>query len=288
MSTSLRHEPPRRRWRPSRLVGLAIAAVVLALSAVVADAAGLSLSGSAPYVASFARTCTGPVVVAPAGPASNGTYTRIAVTGLNSSCAGSGYVSLRTRSGTVVVDTSAPVSGGVFAVTVPAYTPPSASGGTVFVSVGSWPVAATWTPPVSGLGTCVTVDPTTGQQIASCTITSIAMKNPKKDTWGNPGARYINLEVSILGPDPWPPYPQTPNPQERFDVVLNLAGVVPTDWNWATSSASGNSWTAAPGALCSDLPLLHVFAPTWAWNGSSVFLQITEDPAAKSSASLCS
>lgn len=263
-------------------VGFALVLFAALAGVVRAEAAGLALDATSAVWHSqvFARTCAGPAQVRPSGSADgNGRYTHVAVTGLTGTC-GTGYLGLRTASGTVLANGTAPVSGGGFTLTVPAFTPPSSTDGKAVVTVDTWPVAATWAPPTNPLGTCVAVDSATGLSNGTCTI--VAITNDRM--WGDTGKRSINLQVSLLGTAPvnWR--------TQQYEVVLNLAGVVPSDWTWSTSgvTGSGSGWAAAPGSRCSDLPLLHVYAPAWAWDGSKVYMRLDESRSGSGSGALCS
>lgn len=269
MSGSHRSRPrAARAQRRTAVVAVLLALVVAVLGTVQAQAASLPVQ-FAPYVlhsAAFTRACTGPVQVRPSGNVDGyGRYTHVTVTGLSGTC-GTGYLGVRTASGAVIADGTAAVTGGGFTLTVPAFTPPSGTDGKAVVTVDTWPVSATWAPPTNPLGTCVAIDASTGQRNGDCTVTDISVQA----VWGRPGHRTINLNVTLSGSYPTDWF------QQQYEVVLNLAGVVPANWQWSTSSASGNSWTEYPGAQCSDLPLLHTYAPAWAWFGQPVFLQLNE------------
>ena len=261
---------PRRRLR---LLATLLAGLVVVLAATVqAQAVGLGLSsaGLTWHSGTFSRTCSGPVTVSPVGAAVNGTYTQLAVTGLNSTCAGTGYVSLRTSAGTVVVDRTAAVSGGGFTVTASAYTPPTATDGKVFVSVDTWPVAATWVPLGTSLGTCTVVSVNSGTTTGkSCTVVGYRVVDNND---GAPvGSRTWHVYLTINAQ-------MSSNGSQEAELQLNLAAAgLPANWQWGNAGVVTGNLIPYPGAPCSALPTLHAYAPGWAGNGTEVYFDVVEN-----------
>lgn len=134
--------------RTASLVLAVLVLVVAVLATGVASAARLGLAGSArPYVLTAARCATGPATVTPSGTPVGGQYTQVTVTGLTGTCT-QGRVLLATSTGSVLLDATAPLTGGAFTATATTpFTAPTASTARVFVAGGGWPVAATWTAP---------------------------------------------------------------------------------------------------------------------------------------------
>lgn len=264
---------PRARRRS--LVAAMVLAAVMLLGMVQAQAAGLSLTadGMTFHTQTFSRTCFGPAQAAPSGASVGGTYTHLTVTGLNSSCSGIGYVSLRTSTGTVVVDATAPVSNGTFTVTIPAYTPPSASTGQVFVSVDTWPVQATWAPVVS-LGTCTVVNGTGNPTTKPCQLTNLTgqSNNDGKPVGSRTWQMYLYLSAPTMQSGGG-------KNSESAEIWVNLAAAtgMPGDWQWGTSGVVGGNLTAYPGASCSTLPTLHAYAPGWSGGGAALYFSVVEN-----------
>lgn len=143
----------RRHPLQPRTAGVVAALLLLTLLVAgtgVANAASLGLLGpSRPYATAVARCATGPATVTASGTPSGGRYPQVTVRGLSGTCTDARVV-LATSTGTVLLDASAPVVGGtVTAVAATPFTPPAAGAARVYVAVGSWPVAASWVPPVS-------------------------------------------------------------------------------------------------------------------------------------------
>jgi hypothetical protein len=187
-----------RTLRP-RTAGLVLAVlvlVVLVLGTGVAHAARLTAVGPArPYAAALARCATGPATVAPTGTPVAGKYSQVVVTGLSGTCT-AGRVLLATTAGTLLLDGTGTVSAGRFTATAATpFVPPTASGARVYVSVGTWPVAATWAPPTptspvypgpdgTAFDTSVTWDlknATSGQQ--ACFTIRVTTQSTTPITW---------------------------------------------------------------------------------------------------------
>ncbi|GIG22566.1 hypothetical protein Cch01nite_32900 [Cellulomonas chitinilytica] len=172
-----------RRVAVSALVALLCLAVAGLSSA---GAAGLRLAGGAsPYDSTGPRCSTGPAVVQPTGTVVAGRYTQVRVTGLTGTCS-TGRVIVSTTTGTststVVLDGTGTVTAGAFtATTATPFTPPSSSTGTVFVSVDTWPVPATWTFAPAGGGSCVVLGPNPSG--ATCAVSFGADTDGRADVY---------------------------------------------------------------------------------------------------------
>jgi len=138
-----------RLRRHHAVVALLVVLGLAVFTAAGANAAGLTLlAPQQPTAALLARCTTGAVTVRPAGTATAGQFTQVAVEGVSGACATGAVRVAAGASGSwsqaFVSSATAPVSGGSFTATGAAFTAPTSANGRAWVELDGWPVPATW------------------------------------------------------------------------------------------------------------------------------------------------
>lgn len=224
------------------LIALIALAVLVALTVVPGYAAGLTLVGKArPFAVTSARCTNGPLTVFPSGTVTGGKYTSVTVTGISGSLCTTGRVIVYGSSspGTIVFNGTGTVSGATMTSTSTAFTPPSSSGASAYVTLNGWVVPATWSfaAPLPLISCSSPSDPT-------ATCTAVLFGTP--DKWGGPPNTDYNAYFDISS--------SAATTSVRWQVTINLADA--TFPFVARSMNANNQSQLASGWTCSQLPTL--------------------------------
>lgn len=232
-----------QRHRNALLAMLAILVLAVA-SASVSSASALTLIGGKAPKAQIADRCTSQTVSVTT-PATSGTASSLTVGNLDTTgCAGKTLVVAvyDPRVGSWAAAKKLEVTGIVNAATMTltstsSFTPSSSQ--KVYVTLGGWPVAGTWTysnPSTAPLVTCVALN----NPSLTCTATLTSL-----DKWGSPYSDY-NAYFAVSSP--------SASTNVQWQITINLASssfpFVARSMHHNNQSALGAGWT------CAQMPML--------------------------------
>jgi hypothetical protein len=240
-----------------RALGAFAAVLSMALIAMTqASAAQVTLTGGQrPFESSYAR-CDAAVDATTSSTSSTATWVQVA--NIDAACAGL-LVSVMVydpATGSIRTGGSAtaPAGGGALTIPTSGYTPSATD--RAFVTIGTWPVSATWayTPPYPICGVYRLVNGVETARPGSCTVTSLSAAA----WWGTAGSRLANVDIAFT-------YTGASYPDYfKFSVDMRTTSGLPTDWGWATSGVSGGNLVVSSSYLCGRLPVLDGSSvPSW-------------------------
>lgn len=256
---------------------LGACALILALAVAFMSPAGAAklvlTGGQRPSFATSAR-CDDAVTVTT--PSTAGTSNSVQVLGIAAACTGMLFVRVYAASG-VSKATGPPTAvagGGSQTLTVsPAYAPSATD--RVSVTVGTWPIPATWTYTAAPTyPVCAVYRVVNGVETLqfgkSCTVSSLSLA---KDAWGQVGSRRANVDVAFTFTGAtYPDY-------FKFTVDMSTAGL-PSDWSWANAGTAGGNLLLSSAYRCASLPILTGSSnPNWGPTTGFQF-QVDEDRSA--------
>jgi len=239
-----------------------------------ASAAKLVLTGG--QRPSFATSARCDDAVAVTTPSTAGTSRSVQVSGIAAACTGALAVRVYDASGVSKATGSATVaaSGGVQTLTVsPAYAPSTTD--RVSVTLGTWPIAATWTyTPAPTYPVCAVYRVVDGvetlQSGKSCTVSGLSVAGK---AWGQVGSRRSNVDVAFT-------FTGATHPDYfKFTIDMGTAGL-PADWSWSNAGTAGGNLLLSSAYRCSSLPILTGSSnPSWGPTNGFQF-QVDEDRSA--------
>jgi hypothetical protein len=246
-----------------------VSVAVLAMAAMVltqASAARLTLTGGQrPFESSYAR-CDAAV-----DATTSSTATSVKVANIDAACAGLALSVMVYDPATGWIRTSGsatvPAGGGALMVSTTAYTPSATDRASV--TIGSWPVASTWTytpfHPICRVYRLV--KGVAALQPRTCTVTGLSAQ----DWWGATGSRTANVNISFGYTDAsYPDY-------FTFSVDMTTTSGLPSNWSWSTSGTWGGNLVLSSSYQCSTLPILNG-SQVPAWGPTSGFqFQVLEN-----------
>jgi hypothetical protein len=216
----------------------------------IADAAGLTVTGTGVFAGNKTRCTNGPIA-ATTGTAHTGANTQaIKLSGVPTACAGLpvSIVAYQSNGASYATGTGI-ASAGSFDIATTSYHSNNVAG--VALTIGTWGIPANWSsvpvvlPPVS----CIVLTTWTGgwpppDTYGTPTGATCAATISNYNAWGSPLSNF-NFTFTVTGAVNW-------------EVTFNLGNTTQFPGFTPTNVGGNLNPRLAPGALCSDLPILTV------------------------------